>query len=661
MQNTLPHNFEKPSLWDRLKAGRMTLWFSACLILFSILPIALLGYFAVSAAEDAAIAKTKADLAMLSASKSKAVAQYFRDRTRTASAIADMPYIADFIAGTIDRKLFSERFEPVIEKTDFPECFIFASDGTLQYSTKIVSGIRSIADKIFENTQILEAYRRTADSGRLSLSGLGSNNIEKVPNIFIGCPVYAGEEFRGICVFSIDLSRIVSMIASEQPELCKIQICSFENNLPRILGDAQGALAITQQSPFWYRKGAPFLNAETGSAGVLGELGDGKPAVIAWDYVPIVGWYVVSCVNLQDALWPMPAMRFYLPYILGAVALAALFVGHLMSRMVLTPVQRLIRVSGRLLGGNFEAAEVVSAHMEFKTLANNFAQLAHAISSFLKNISLKCADLISGIKEIMWRTKDRITALARTENTASEVYHKAVDISMTSKALKETISTVLAVSEQTVINAEGGLVHIEKIEGSMTDLKSFSTELMGQLKDLYGNAQIIERVVETMESVADKTNLLSLNAAIEAKKAGEFGKGFSVVASEIGRLATQTANSAIEIERGISGMVAGVNNGLEGMDTFAKKVESSYADMMVVSKHLSGIIQQVQGLPTRLESALDGVNGQSSAAMEIREGMGKLKDEIAQIMSSVSETEKLATRMKFVADSLKTEISRYKF
>ena len=103
-------------------------------------------------------------------------------------------------------------------------------------------------------------------------------------------------------------------------------------------------------------------------------------------------------------------------------------------------------------------------------------------------------------------------------------------------------------------------------------------------------------MVTTINKVADQTNLLSLNAAIEAAKAGEFGQGFAVVAREIRRLADQTAIATLDIEQMVKEMQSSVSSGVMGMEKFAQEVQSAVREVNEISGQIAHIIEQVQGL-----------------------------------------------------------------
>src|SRR3979409_525307 len=140
------------------------------------------------------------------------------------------------------------------------------------------------------------------------------------------------------------------------------------------------------------------------------------------------------------------------------------------------------------------------------------------------------------------------------------------------------------------------------MEGHTRDVMDAAGTINAKLAVLSNKAGNISLVVTTITKVADQTNLLSLNAAIEAEKAGEYGRGFAVVATEIRRLADQTAVATYDIDQMVKEIQSAVAAGVMGMDKFAEEVRRGMQDVQQVGGQLSQVIQQVQALAPQVES-----------------------------------------------------------
>ena len=176
------------------------------------------------------------------------------------------------------------------------------------------------------------------------------------------------------------------------------------------------------------------------------------------------------------------------------------------------------------------------------------------------------------------------------------------------------------------------------------------------LSDKAGN---ISQVVTTITKVADQTNLLSLNAAIEAEKAGEYGRGFAVVATEIRRLADQTAVATYDIDQMVKEIQSAVAAGVMGMDKFSEEVRRGMQEVQQVGGQLSQVIQQVQALAPRVESVSDGMEAQASGAEQITQALTQLGEAAQQTVDSLRQSGQAIDELNHVALGLRGGVSRF--
>jgi methyl-accepting chemotaxis protein WspA len=172
-------------------------------------------------------------------------------------------------------------------------------------------------------------------------------------------------------------------------------------------------------------------------------------------------------------------------------------------------------------------------------------------------------------------------------------------------------------------------------------------------------ATTINRVVGTMTKVANQTNLLSLNAALEAERAGEYGLGFRVVAREISRLADQTAVAALDIEAMVKEMQLSVKAGVIEMQSFSTQVHDGVSKIGEISSKLGEIISAVQGISGRFGQVTEGMRAQSKGAEQIREAMTRLSDGAERTAASLSEFNNATSKLHSAVGELSGEVSRF--
>ena len=164
-----------------------------------------------------------------------------------------------------------------------------------------------------------------------------------------------------------------------------------------------------------------------------------------------------------------------------------------------------------------------------------------------------------------------------------------------------------------------------------------------------------------MRKSPTQTNLLSINAAIEAEKAGEYGLGFLVIAREIRRLADQTAVASLEIEQVVKEMQLSVSSGVMEMDAFTKSVETGAQEIGGVSRQLAEIIASVKGISERFEQVAEGMQAQSQGAEQIRIAMAHLAESVSESESALDSFQN-ATKpdVQQAANDLHGEITHFK-
>ncbi len=207
------------------------------------------------------------------------------------------------------------------------------------------------------------------------------------------------------------------------------------------------------------------------------------------------------------------------------------------------------------------------------------------------------------------------------------------------------------------VEGKEGLQRMDQVMRHIIDASAAITARFGEMNDRAGT---ISSVVTTITKVADQTNLLSLNAAIEAEKAGEYGRGFSVVATEIRRLADQTAASTLDIEQMVKEMLASVSAGVMGMDKFSEEVRRNAHEVTDVTRQIDGMIEQVQLLAPSVESVYEGMRTQTQGSAQISEALVQLGDAARQTADAIRDSNRAVEQLNEATGGLQKAVSRFK-
>ena len=284
--------------------------------------------------------------------------------------------------------------------------------------------------------------------------------------------------------------------------------------------------------------------------------------------------------------------------------------------------------------------------------------VVRAINWLIAQVRRSALQVASSVTEIAATAKEHQASSAETASATSEIGATSREIAATSKVLLKTINDVTEGAEQTANLAGTGQNGLTRMEATMRQVMEAGGAVNAKLGVLNEKASNINQVVTTITKVADQTNLLSLNAAIEAEKAGEHGRGFAVVATEIRRLADQTAIASYDIEQLVKEMQSAVSAGVMGMDKFSEEVRRGVQEVGQVSEQLAQIIGQVQALTPQFETVNEGMQSQSTGAQQISEALAQLTESAQQTVDSLHQSSIVMDQLNSTATDLRTSVSR---
>ena len=258
-------------------------------------------------------------------------------------------------------------------------------------------------------------------------------------------------------------------------------------------------------------------------------------------------------------------------------------------------------------------------------------------------------------------------ALARQERVArgfsgstADIAGAVSQISVTAEQLLASTGSVTTAAREAARVADDGREGLESMSESMRQLDDAMNAFTRKLATIRQRASGITSVVTTIAKVADQTNLLSVNATIEAEKAGEAGRGFRIVAQEIRRLADQTALATKDIERMVRDMQSAVSSGTMEMDRFRNEVSARIQQVAGVSEQLTRILVPVHSVTESLDHVHDGMETQSSGARQIRDAMDRLRAGAGQTAAATDGFAIAMDEMRRAIADLNEEVSRFR-
>ena len=343
----------------------------------------------------------------------------------------------------------------------------------------------------------------------------------------------------------------------------------------------------------------------------------------------------------------------------GVGLVVAVFCGYFLFHAITRPLGRLVGVLDAMRTGDLSRRLTVERVDEFGTLATGFNSMTNELAALVGRVQSSGLQVNVSITEIAATAREQEATATEIATTTIQIGATSREISSTSKKLLGTMNDVASVAEQSALLAgqgQNGLTHMEETMRRVMDAAASINAKLAVLSTKAGN---ISQVVTTITKVADQTNLLSLNAAIEAEKAGEYGRGFAVVATEIRRLADQTAVATYDIDQMVKEIQSAVAAGVMGMDKFSEEVRRGMEDVQQVGGQLSQVIQQVQALAPQVESVNDGMQAQSSGAEQITQALTQLSEAARQTVDSLRQSGQAIDELNRVAIGLRDGVSRF--
>ena len=348
---------------------------------------------------------------------------------------------------------------------------------------------------------------------------------------------------------------------------------------------------------------------------------------------------------------------------IGALVLAlalAIICGLLLHRSILRPIQATLAAMKTLGNGDLSSKLNLGRRDEFALIEQGFNGMVASLRELVVQAQRSSVQLTTSITEVAATTKQQQAAVTETAATTSEIGATSRQIAATSRELVRTMGDVSGRSEQTATLAGSGHRGVVRMSEVMQELTSASELVNAKLALLNEKAGGINQVVTTIVKVADQTNLLSLNAAIEAEKAGEYGRGFGVVATEVRRLADQTAIATYDIEQMVREIQSAVSARVMGMEEFSEEMRRGNAEMTQVGDQLSQIIHEVQTLAPQMQLVSEGMQTQSGGAEQIEQALSQLTEASGQTVESLHQAGMAIDNMSDVANNLRNGVSRFK-
>jgi methyl-accepting chemotaxis protein len=351
-------------------------------------------------------------------------------------------------------------------------------------------------------------------------------------------------------------------------------------------------------------------------------------------------------------------------WLVGGAAAVGFLVGVLVlltvPRPIVAAIEALMEGAQRIARGNLVDAVEVTSRDELGALADSFNQMRENLLGLVQRIQRASVQLSSSINEIQAAATEQAASSAEQASAVNELSASLNQMSQSAATLVSSADSVgRNVSDIASIVTDSNH-KASQMMASMDAIGSSTRQTAERIKALNDKMDDINEAVATISMVADQTTLLSLNASIEANKAGEMGKGFSVVAQEIRRLSDRSIDSA----GNISGMVRDIQRATESsalaMDKSSEEIHHGVALVGESSQALAAIHEAMERIQEQMEMILESVRAQAESARMVQTTSTEMLSSANMVSKASSQTRSVTYELNAMATQLASAVSVFR-
>ncbi|ONH56530.1 methyl-accepting chemotaxis protein [Pseudomonas cedrina] len=351
-----------------------------------------------------------------------------------------------------------------------------------------------------------------------------------------------------------------------------------------------------------------------------------------------------------------------LTWMISGIVLAfiiAITVGVLITRLITRPIAQAVQSAQRIAQGDLTQAIITERTDEAGQLLMALSDMQGGLKSTLVEIANASDQLASAAEELSAVTDESSRGLTRQND---EIQQAATAVNQMTAAVDEVASNAVSTSEasrQATTEAEDGRLQVEQAVSGMSAMVGEINDSTQSVADLAGQVREIGKVIDVIRGIADQTNLLALNAAIEAARAGEQGRGFAVVADEVRALAHRTQVSTVDIEKMIGEVQTGADEAVAAMNKSLTWANNTQTLAQNAGQALQRITASVAMINERNLVIASASEEQAQVAREVDRNLLNIQDLSSQTAAGAHQTNASSQDLSRLATSFNVLVSKF--
>ncbi|EGR9007815.1 methyl-accepting chemotaxis protein [Vibrio vulnificus] len=491
-------------------------------------------------------------------------------------------------------------------------------------------------------------YRMAKGSQGVKLTDIYIDKItgEKVVSAIM--PVYNGSEFQGVLLGDIPLAAIIKMVSNMRfaggaATLTDKNAVFFASDDPNDIGKTP-----SQVSPVFSDMERAFFNQQQGH--------------LQFPYLGIEFDGYFQRVNLtSDQYWTLMVFVDQDTALAGVreaqneaivTGVILLLVSAVVMVLTLEHAYRpLLKLKKAVLGlskgsGDLTARLTVEGSDDLAQISEGFNRFVQSLQGMMLQVSEASQNISSNIVQLNQTAVENEKVLITHSAETDQVVTAITEMSESARSVAENVTQSNRITEGASKEAKQSLEIVNNAVSTVSALVNDVEEMSDRIVSMNQDANKISEVLNVIGEISEQTNLLALNAAIEAARAGEQGRGFAVVADEVRALAARTQNSTTEISEMLSKLLDGTSSVVASMERTKQQCQSTASKTSEVSNSLnlmSGSVRDIDDVSTQIAAATEE---QSTVAAELSRNMLAIRDIVTNLVASgrqtVAATESLA-------------------
>ncbi|MFV8834180.1 methyl-accepting chemotaxis protein [Aquisalimonas sp.] len=350
--------------------------------------------------------------------------------------------------------------------------------------------------------------------------------------------------------------------------------------------------------------------------------------------------------------------------IIGLIAIAAgLAIAWFIGRSIVRPVNDTVEAMCEIAEGEGDLTKRLdeSGKDEIAALAHAFNLFAQRVQATVSEVGGSTEQLASAAEEMSTITAETNQNTQRQREETEQVVTAMNEMTATVQDVARNAESAAEAAREADVSAQQGSQVVDRTITGINNLAQEVESAAETINRLGSDTDNIGSVLDVIREVADQTNLLALNAAIEAARAGEAGRGFAVVADEVRTLASRTQDSTQEIQAMIERLQSGSREAVEAMENSRSRAHSTVEEAGNASESLGSITQSVSRISEMNDQIASAAEEQSSVADEINRNIVSINDISEQTAEGATQTATAGDQLARLANQLQNLVAKFKY